>query len=139
MSGAILNVSKKLADGTLIALGGTSAEDFLNNAAVLLGDDGVADLQAEIKQAFVPASAGATAQQQSNVVAGNFGGQQAAQQQTQQTQQADAGGGAVPLCPNHQQPGRFVSAGTTQAGKPYAAFWACAVSERGDRKCRFPR
>ena len=95
MSAATSSVNKKLQDGTLISIGGTSAEDLVRNLAFLLGEEESDDIVAEIKRAFTPTAAGtAPAQQQVQQAVQNV---QAAFPQAQQ----------VETCPTHNQPVRW--------------------------------
>ena len=130
MSGAVLNVSKKLPDGTLIAIGGNDAEDFLNNVAILAGDDAVDAVKAEIAAALVgrgvvvttPAVVVTEQQAVANLQAAG-----ATVQQHQPAQQHQA-----PLCPTHERPAQWREGGiSTKTQQPYDGFWKCATTGNG--------
>lgn len=102
MSAATSSVNKKLQDGTLISIGGTSAEDLVRNLAFLLGDDEANEIVAEIKRAFTPTAAGSAPAPQQQV-------QQAVQTVQNAFPQAQPvaaqqGGAQVETCPSHGQP-----------------------------------
>ena len=114
MSGATVSSNKKLADGTLISIGGVGAEDFLNNLSILVGDDGVADIQAEIKRAFTPTGAGAPAPR-STVTE---------QQGEANVRAAFPNSTDVELCPTHKEPTKVV-----QKKDGTGSFTKCVVND----------
>lgn len=138
-------VSKRLDDGTIIVVGGDSANEFAGNLAAIIGETGRDEVRG-LFYSLIPAGPPAAASAAPGYVTEQQG--QANVQQAFQTQQAPPPPAVVnaspptaaPLCPNHQQPAKWVPPGIAKATKrPYSGFFACAVSQQGDNSCRIPR
>ena len=153
MSSATVSLNLKLANGTLIQLGGVGFDDFYQNLLSLYGGDtaAVESIIAPIRAAATPVSAGSSPapaapaqpnyEQQAVQTLQQYGAQPLAQPARQNSQPPPGqGANQAPLCPNHQQPAKWVPPGVAKAtGKPYEGFWTCAVAQRGDRSCHVGR
>ena len=152
MTGTI-QISGKANNGIIFVVGGDTFDDFYTNLlAAHGGDQAVVDQTiAEAVRLITPMSTGSTPapQQQYQQPQQSQGYQSPAQQGYQPPQggyndnRQPAGpppGQQAPLCPGHNQPGKWVPPGVAKAtNRPYPGFWACAVSAQGDRSCRFPK
>lgn len=108
-------MNKKLPDGTLISVGGTSYDDFYINLLAALGDkDAAEDVMYELRAAFVPTAAGpGLATAEANVTRAFPG--------VERAESADT----PPVCSHGMA--RVYKNGTSQAsGKPWKA-WMCVL------------
>lgn len=126
MSGATISTNVKMADGTLVSVGGVGFDDFYANLLALMGEAQDADdVIAQMRQAVTPTAAGSRPAPGANQYATNLppvvDTQQAAANLT-------AGGVVAPTCQHGVKVRRSGGGGDT--GKKAWAAWMCP-SEKG--------
>lgn len=136
----------------LITVRGNDFGEFTTNLSLVIGDDGVNALVAQLSVAApaadpFPAALQAAAPIANPVQPVGWGGPPPPANVP--VAQPAAGGwgppvaagpppGEVPLCPGHNQPAKFVQGGISKTtGKPYSGFYACAAPDR-DQQCKMP-
>lgn len=158
-----LQISGKSASGIIFVVGGDNFDDFYQNLLAVQGGDPAlttatiahaAQLVTPVGVSVQPAPQQAQqqypqtdAQAIANVQQGFPNAQvvpiQQAPSYAQPDQRQSAGtppGQQAPYCPNHNQPAKWVPGGVSKStGRPYNGFWACSVSQQGDRSCRIAR
>lgn len=120
MSAATISVNKKLNDGTLISVGGTSYDDFFANLVAAVGVEVAEDVSNEIRAALTPTAAPSAGvaqvlSQATNVIAAAF--PQAGNVQNT----SGAPGDTPPLC-DHGLARKYITG--EKNGKAWAG-WFC--------------
>ncbi len=112
MSSATISVNKKLPDGTLISVGGTSYDDLYQNLLAIYNgnEEPVNDILKEFRQVLIPTSAGSIADATANVA-----------RAFPQATPAPSTGGTTPQNCDHGM-ARVPKSGTSATGKAWSAL-----------------
>lgn len=123
-----IQASAKEPDGTILVLGGSDPNDFMNNAIGMIGEDGAYELRARFIN-LVPVSGTGQMQQAVQNVQRGFEGAQRDDYAPRQGAGSPPGGATY--CPTHQQQAVWKDGGVSQrTGNPYKGFWKCPVTDQ---------
>jgi hypothetical protein len=124
MSAATISINKKLADGTLISVGGTSYDDFYQNILGVLNDShAAAAVLEEVSQALVSPAATGFAEAGANV-ARSFPQATPATPSPVRIVPDEPAGDTPPVCAHGMA--RTYKSGTSAGGKAWKA-WMCVL------------